>query len=65
MCAYFSYIYENFKVFLSNLVIFCVNLSYMYAYLNYICDMELFNCKQTIWQLNIGKYLERRSKLYE
>ena len=33
------------------------------AYLNYICDMELFNCEQTIWQLNIGKYLERRSKL--
>jgi len=25
--------------------------------------MELFNCEQTIWQLNIGKYLERRSKL--
>lgn len=35
------------------------------AYLNYICDMILFNTEQTIWELNIGKYLERRSKLYE
>jgi len=35
------------------------------AYLNYICDMELFYTKQTIWQLNINKYLNRRSKLNE
>jgi hypothetical protein len=35
------------------------------AYLNYICDMALFKTEQTIWQLNIGKYLERRSKLNE
>ena len=35
------------------------------AYLNYICDMTLFETEQTIWQLNIGKYLERRNKLYE
>jgi len=35
------------------------------AYLNYICDMTLFETEQTIWQLNIGKYLERRSKLNE
>ena len=33
------------------------------AYLNYICDMALNKTEQTIWQLNIGKYLERRSKL--
>ena len=33
------------------------------AYLNYICGMTLFETEQTIWQLNIGKYLERRSKL--
>jgi len=35
------------------------------AYLNYICDMALNKTEQTIWQLNIGKYLERRSKLNE
>jgi len=34
------------------------------AYLNYICDMTLFETEQTIWLLNIGKYLERRNKLY-
>jgi len=35
------------------------------AYLNYICDMELFYTKQTIWELNINRYIDRRSKLYE
>ena len=27
------------------------------------CDMELYNCEQTVWQLDIAEYNRRRSLL--